>query len=236
VPTRKCTTCLTEQPLDQFHERFSNICQHVERTICNKCIYNKAKFLLATSNKTEITCPEPRCTAKFNLKQIRRLLSTVNNTESVENLNRQSKNQLSAARKTEFIWCAHEECGSGQFHIMNQTASPIVTCVLCKRQTCAVHRVKWHKGMTCNEYDQQQQQEALVIKVKPCPKCQSNTEKNLDSERVKCSKCKLEFCWECMADYKQIQRKGPRHHQTTCSYYENNAKQQTSKSSACTLL
>jgi hypothetical protein len=233
VPTRKCTTCLTEQPPDQFHERFSNVCQHVERTICNKCIYNKAKTLLETSNKTEINCPEPHCTAKFNLKYIRQLLRTFNKTEPVGNVNRQSKNHP-AERKTEFIWCAHEECGSGQFHVMNQNFSPIVTCVLCKRQTCAVHRVKWHKGMTCNEYDQQQA--VPVITVKQCPKCQSNIENNLGSDRVICSKCKCEYCWECMADYKQIQKKGSRHHKTTCSQYENNPKQQASKSSACTIL
>ena len=90
---------------------------------------------------------------------------------------------------------------------MNQNVSPIVTCVLCKQQTCAVHRVKWHKGMTCNEYDQQQA--VPVITVKQCPKCQSNIENNLGSDRVICSKCKYEYCWECMADYKQIQKKGP---------------------------
>jgi hypothetical protein len=229
VPTRKCTACLTEQPLDQFHDRFSKVCQHVERTICNKCIYNKAKSLLETSNKTEITCPEPHCTAKFNLKQIRQLLSH----GSAENLNRQSKNQP-LERKTEFILCAHEGCDSGQFHIMSQLVSPIVTCVLCKRQTCAIHRVQWHKGMTCNEYDQQQKE--LLNTVKQCPKCRFNVKRDPVSDRVICSQCKLEFCWECTADYKQIERKGPQLHKTTCSHYENNAKKQASKSSACTIL
>lgn len=233
MPTRKCTSCLTEQPLDQFHERFSNVCQHVERTICNKCIYNKAKSLLETSKKTEVNCPEPHCTAKLNLKHIRQLFGTVHNIESIDNSNRQSKNHPEE-RKSEFIWCAHEECGSGQFHIMSQSTSPIVTCVLCKRQTCTVHRMKWHKGMTCNEYDYQQK--LLTNVIKQCPKCQSNIEKNSDSDRILCSKCKYEFCWECMADYKQIQRKGPRHHNTTCSHYGINSKEQTSKSSACTIL
>jgi hypothetical protein len=230
--------CLTEQPPDQFHERFSNVCQHVERTICNKCIYNKAKSLLETSNTTIIKCPEPHCTAKFNIKQIRQILSTANKTQSTESLNRPAKNHP-AERKTEFIWCADEDCGSGQFHIMNPNVSPIVTCVLCKAQTCAVHRVPWHKGMTCSEYDQQQQQQqsqAPVTVVKQCLKCRSNIQENLGSERVICSKCKYEYCWECMADYKPIQRNGRHHHKTTCSHYENKPKKQESKSSACTIL
>lgn len=233
IPTRKCNACLTEQPFDQFHERFSNLCQHVERTICNKCIYNKGKSLLETSNMIEFNCPEAHCKAKFNPKQIRQLLSDVHNTESIGNLNRHSKSH-SLERKTEFVWCAHEECGSGQFHILNQNTSPIVTCVLCKRQTCALHRVKWHKGITCNEYDQQQK--VPVIGIKQCSKCQSNIEESPGYDRVICSKCRCEYCWECMSDYRQIQRSGSHHHKTTCSHYKNNSKSKSSKSSTCTIL
>jgi hypothetical protein len=231
VPTRKCTVCKTEQPLDQYHERFSTVCQHVQRTVCNKCISNNSKSLRETSKSPEITCPEPQCAAKLNLKQICQVLSTADNTESVENQNRQPKSHV-PERKTEFIWCAREGCGSGQFHIMGQNASPVVSCVLCKQQTCAVHRIKWHKGMTCNEYDQQ----ALASITKQCPGCQSNIVNNLDSNHLICSNCKYEICWECMADYKPIQQKGPSHHQTTCSHYQIEPKKKSSKSSACTIL
>lgn len=231
APTRKCTSCKTEQPLDQYHERFSSVCQHVERTICDKCIYNKAKTLLETSKKTEVTCPEQQCAAKFNLKQIRQVLSTANNAESVENHNRHPKSHV-PERKTEFIWCAHEGCGSGQFHILGQNTPSVVTCVLCKQQTCAVHRIKWHKGMTCNEYDQQ----LVASRTKQCPQCQSNIENKLGSDHLLCSKCSYEFCWECMVDYKQIQRIGPAQHKTTCSHYQEDPKKKKSKSSACTIL
>ena len=87
-------------------------------------------------------------------------------------------------RKTEIIHCAHEDCGSEQFQVMNLTVSPIVTCVLCKQQTCAVSRVRWHKSMTCSENDEQQE----ALRWTPCPKCRTNIEKNLTSE--------------CMVDYR----------------------------------
>jgi hypothetical protein len=101
VPTRKCSECLTEQPFDQFHDRLSNVCQHVERTICNKCIYNNAKSLLETSSNVQITCPEPQCEATFSLNQVRQLGTSVNNTESLDNHNRQAKSHT-LERKSEF--------------------------------------------------------------------------------------------------------------------------------------
>ncbi|CAF2699122.1 unnamed protein product [Rotaria sp. Silwood2] len=233
--------CRTDQLLDQFHERLSNDCQHVERTICDKCIYKNGKSQLENSSSIEINCPEPNCTAKFNLKQIRQMIQTVNKIESVETSDRHSKGHTHE-RKTEFILCAHDECGSGQFHILAQNSSPIVTCILCKQQTCALHRIKWHKGLTCEEYDkqkqqkQQQQQQAIENEKKQCPKCQYINEINLNNDRTICSMCKYEYCPECKTDYKEIQRIGLNHHKTTCSRYDNNPKKKTSKSSACTIL
>ncbi|CAF3340106.1 unnamed protein product [Rotaria socialis] len=233
VPTRKCTMCRTEQLLDQFHECFSNACQHVQRTICDNCIYKIAKSRLQNSPNIQTTCPEPNCTAAFDIKKICHMIPSVSKIESVQTSNHHTKSH-NQERKTEFIWCAHEECGSGQFHILGQTASPIVTCVLCKRQTCSIHHMKWHKGVTCEEYDRQQ--EELKKIDKQCPKCQFINEKNPDTDRTICSKCKYEYCSECKIDYKQIQKIGVNHHKTTCSHYNNVPKKQTSKSSTCTIL
>ncbi|CAF3682253.1 unnamed protein product [Rotaria sp. Silwood1] len=241
VPTRKCTMCRTEQTLDQFHERLSNDCHHVERTICDKCVYENGKFQLENFPNSELTCPEPNCRATFNIKEIRHLIPTIPNNETTENSDRHKRSH-SKERKTEFIWCAYEECGSGQFHIMSQPSSSIVTCVLCKRQTCALHHIKWHKGLTCQEYDQQQQQQeqerqqAIENAEKQCPKCQYINEKNLNADRTICSMCKYEYCPECKADYKEIQKNGLHHHKPTCSRYQDNSKKKSSKSSACTIL
>lgn len=224
IPTRKCHNCKIEQSVDQYHERLSHLCQHVERTICNKCIQHQIKTQSQSSKKTEFNCPEPNCKIKLNLKQIRQLLNS--NTNPLVSSNQQKN-------KTEFIYCSHDQCGSGQFYIFNENLPPIFNCILCKKQTCAVHRIKWHKGMTCTEYDQQQ---LLLKTVKQCPQCHNDIKRNLNDNSIQCVRCNLEFCWECLADYRKIQRKGSQFHKTTCSNYENKSEKQTSKSSACTLL
>ena len=229
APKRKCASCFQDQPLDHYHERFSNVCQHVQRTICNKCVYNTAKNL----KKAQINCPEAQCKAKINVKQYLPSLATNIENESSDQSHPPSKNPA-IERKNEFIWCAHEECGSGQFHLISPDSSPIVTCVLCKRQTCAIHHVKWHKGLTCIEYERQNQMP--TDPPKSCPSCRTLVHQNPSSERAVCSKCAHEFCWQCLVDYKKIQRNGNRQHKSSCIHFNPEKKSKESKSSACSIL
>lgn len=91
-------------------------------------------------------------------------------------------------------------CGSGQIHL-GGIDQPIVKCGSCGSQTCFLHKVPWHTGMTCDEWAGlvepasqagrpsgetlfQRAQELRATKetinrtTKPCPKCGCNIEKN----------------------------------------------------------
>ena len=57
----------------------------------------------------------------------------------------------SSAPKTNLSQCA-SNCGSGQIH-EGGIDQPIVSCVACGHQTCFVHRVSWHAGITCDEWN-----------------------------------------------------------------------------------
>ena len=236
VPTRPCATCRKEQPVDQYNERFSDNCQHVERTICNRCMLNTARTLLASPGSTEIICPEPECGTKFSSEKVQDYLTASEHSESDDERPRRRTAANALDRTTTFIWCAHDGCGSGQFHTMAPSSPPIVTCILCKHQTCAVHQVKWHRGMTCNEYDQQQQQIIIATQEqlrkensKTCPKCQTQNDKMSQTTRIICSKCSLHFCWQCSADFKLIDKDGAHRHNKNCPLFQK-------KSSSCTIL
>ena len=50
-----------------------------------------------------------------------------------------------------FIWCP-ADCGSGQIHL-GGNESPEVTCVTCGHLSCFKHKISWHEGITCEQYD-----------------------------------------------------------------------------------
>ncbi|KAJ8131737.1 hypothetical protein O1611_g1890 [Lasiodiplodia mahajangana] len=44
-------------------------------------------------------------------------------------------------------------CGSGQLH-PDSLQQPIMTCHHCSKQTCVTHRLPWHSGLTCQQFDE----------------------------------------------------------------------------------
>jgi hypothetical protein len=49
-----------------------------------------------------------------------------------------------------FMWCL--QCPSGQIHVSGD-AQPIMQCQACNSRACFTHKVPWHNGYTCKEYD-----------------------------------------------------------------------------------
>ena len=45
----------------------------------------------------------------------------------------------------------------------------------------------------------------LKVNTKKCPKCKTNIEKNSGCMHMTCQKCRHEFCWLCLGDYKKHQ-------------------------------
>jgi hypothetical protein len=222
---RECVNCLLDKPLNEYEERYSNKCVHIERTVCDTCVYNTIKSLLDNvGNNINIFCPEPNCLSIFNFQSIRYILRMGNNLELFERYDRQLTHEH-LEQNEEFVWCAQNRCGSGQFHDMGIYSNPMVICFKCKQRTCAYHRTVWHIGMTCEEYDQSRisnddnTQLWLKKHSKKCPKCQSYIEKISGCDHMTCKRCKHQFCWICFADYRNIQNYGLRQHMKHCTHY-----------------
>jgi hypothetical protein len=187
-------------------------------------------------------CPEPNCLSRFNFENIRYILNMGNNFELFERYDRQLTHEH-LERIEEFVWCAHNGCGSGQLHDMGIYSNRMVTCIKCKKQTCAYHRTIWHIGMTCEQYDQSKilsgddnTQIWLKKYSKKCPKCQISIEKISGCDHMICKRCKHEFCWQCFANYRIIQIYGLQYHMKHCSHYPFNYRSYKIHSTTCEIL
>lgn len=220
---RECTICLESQALDQYDGNHGARCRHTRRTVCNQCVYKFSKFQLENVSKTKVTCPEPGCAQEFSYEEIHGI-SEIGRDKTLFDQYDLGLTLTLLKQNPEFIWCAHPGCSSGQLHDVSLSPRCAVVCIKCQRTTCSFHRMIWHTGLTCEQYDDRKVNSIrtnnwIQNNTKPCPRCQSNIEKNGGCHHMTCSRCKHQFCWECLADYNKILKQGLHQHRTTCSHY-----------------
>ena len=74
--TRECLICLKDKFVDEFEGIYGDSCVHIERSVCNSCIYENTKCLVEDSMIyfNDITCPEVNCHQIFDYQGIRQIL------------------------------------------------------------------------------------------------------------------------------------------------------------------
>ncbi|CAF3981604.1 unnamed protein product [Rotaria magnacalcarata] len=226
--TRECGVCLDEKPIADFGECFSAVCKHDRRQICTGCVCKAVQSAIGDGFATDVHCPELNCNASFDFDTIERLLVDFNaSSDRPKTAVKALGHRLAMGyvdKMKNFVWCANG-CGSGCQLVDGE--GPMFTCLHCERKTCAHHRIKWHSGLTCAQYDrklindseEQQNQKWLRDNAKKCPACHSFIQKNDGCVHMTCSHCKYEFCWVCFADFKPIQDYGNHNHVRHCIYY-----------------
>ena len=227
---RECIVCMTEKSAEEFLDINNVSCKHVERTICNACIYENTKVLVENSmfSSEEVTCPEPNCNEILSFQTIRLILVIIGKNKELFERYDQDITYHHLLQRSDFIWCAYG-CGSGQLHDFSAGLNSRVTCIKCNRCTCFKHRVVWHTNMTCDQYDLIENQSTetdanrkwLELCAKQCPHCRSYIQKNEGCDHMTCRYCRHEFCWLCLVDYQLIVSRGRNQHDIACSYYQS---------------
>jgi hypothetical protein len=227
--TRECIVCVTEKFLNEFEGMYGDSCLHVERTVCNSCVYENTKCLIEDSMVYygEVECPEPNCHGILDYQGIREILLFIGKNDVLFEQYDQHLIYRQLEQMPEFVWCAYA-CGSGQIYDLGGSANPAVTCVKCNRPTCFKHRVVWHTDMSCDQYDILKSQPSetdannkwLEMFSKQCPQCQWHIQKYEGCDHMTCRYCQHQFCWECFVSYTLIASIGHSQHKTSCSHYQ----------------
>ncbi|QIW94743.1 hypothetical protein AMS68_000261 [Peltaster fructicola] len=123
-------------------------------------------------------------------------------------------------------WCLNPSCKSGQVHgeLAKSDAVPSrqtrkskkdepavqpFICKACKMQYCVPCTAVWHKGQTCEQYqdkvDRRHAQDIAasselvdrIAKDCPNPTCKVKTEKDGGCPHIWCTRCMRDWCWNC---------------------------------------
>jgi len=206
---------------------------------CSKCLFQTVKAGIQIKNSTEIRCV--KCRAYFGEEELQTIFKSGNDQGKNERDNKNEDGKKLYDRwchlkflefirtQPNFRWCARADCGSGGIVEEGEAAS-FFRCDKCNVATCVTHRVQMHWDQTCTQYDavvnshpDLSNENWLNINTKSCPVCNHAIEKNDGCDHLTCQitagGCGHEFCWRCLADYKNIRAEGNQHHKPTCQWY-----------------
>ena len=220
-PCRECAVCLLSKPVSDYYARLSSDCRHANRSVCYGCVYKNLLTVLESNIRSPVICPELDCRIRFSVDEIRHILMHFEDTDLLDKYDTYLTNLL-LEDMPEFVWCAHG-CGSGQLHL---TDGSKVDCIHCGRSTCFSHRIPWHEGVTCDEYDESdlsndpKSKKYLKRFAKQCPKCRAKIEKNDGCDHMTCSQCETDFCWQCLADFGSEKTLNNYKHQRNCIHFQ----------------
>ncbi|PQE05907.1 ring finger domain-containing protein [Rutstroemia sp. NJR-2017a BVV2] len=147
---RECSVCAEDLEDTQFpSETCTNTCEHAI-TICIDCHTRSLNQQIADQSWDRIACPE--CSSLLSFTDVQKFASTddfeLYDKKALMSLIRQDPN---------FTHCLGGKCESGQLHDGGND-QPIMTCNSCGAKTCFKHKLPWHTGLTCTEFDEQQRQ------------------------------------------------------------------------------
>ncbi|KAK5169708.1 uncharacterized protein LTR77_005686 [Saxophila tyrrhenica] len=223
----ECTVCGDiKEPWEVFATAPTTMCTHPPQT-CIECLQTWVASEFSTKGTHGIKCPDCPLTLEYADIQTSASLATF---EAYDRL--ATRNALGSL--DEFGWCLKPGCGSGQMNIDNNA---FMDCASCGFKQCLTHKVPWHTGETCEQYeyrssgqkkrDEKRKTVAMLDKVsKKCPNraCGWRIQKTSGCEHMTCRKCRHQFCWLCLCSHAEIKRIGNTAHAKDCKFHSDNIK------------
>ncbi|GBB83225.1 hypothetical protein RclHR1_00100029 [Rhizophagus clarus] len=195
--TRKteCVICFKSQPKSLFHKITTN-CNH-ELNICKLCVNKHISIQL--DNNVDVNCPFVECQQKIQYDDMKEIANEKLFERYDKMMLYQALNEI-----PEFRWCNNSRCKFGQIYIQEECepCDPKITCKDCGKESCYVHDISWHQGLTCSEYEEIDEikatQDYIDKKTKSCPSCGVRIIKSGGCDEVQCGikSCRRTFSWK----------------------------------------
>ena len=192
-----CKIC--EEEIENEEEIKRNKCLNCKEIFCDYCYYNYLKETIK-SGKTKINCPN----CNKNLKEgfiIQKLyeIQKDRNKESIKTINILKKNILrkEILQDKNSRFCPEINCES-----YAKRKNEYDNFVKCKKghKFCFNCGKKWHENKKCNneeEISELFEKYKKIYHLKECPNCKIMTLKNDGCNHIKCTYCRIDWCWIC---------------------------------------
>lgn len=141
-----CDICAEERQPSEFPTiPITPTCTHPVTDACKECVRRHLATQLSSRGTAALHCI---CNQPLSLDDVQRNA----NPEDFARYSERATMELLES-DSQFIWCPAQGCGAGQIQ-QRGSDEPKVTCARCQQPYCFIHRVRWHSGMTCRQYDQ----------------------------------------------------------------------------------
>ncbi|CAI9097346.1 OLC1v1033746C1 [Oldenlandia corymbosa var. corymbosa] len=192
-----CSICVDEKPnTESFYIKG---CSH---SYCAECM---AKYVSSKlqENNTNITCPVVGCGGILELQDCRSILPSQVFDRWGDAL---CEAMILASEK---FYCPYKDCSALLVDERIGGCEPVrnTECPYCRRMFCAMCRVPWHTGFSCDEFqklnaDEREMGDILLMNLakdknwQRCPSCRIFVQKSAGCLFMKC-RCGSRFCYKC---------------------------------------
>ncbi|PQE29386.1 ring finger protein [Rutstroemia sp. NJR-2017a WRK4] len=203
----ECNICMESYPKSQVYFNITRSCDHKDSSTCRECLETSIKTVFENGQLLN---------GKSFLVQFSQsnFLLTMNSYQYLRE---------NASRPANFILCLGPNCGGGQIH---DSDNPMMTCERCSFTTCVYHKLPWHAGRSCAEFDTEDEQierleqaeataKLLAQNSQICPQCQQCVVRDDGCDHMQC-RCGKAWCYQCSVDWENIIRMGNKAHTRTC--------------------
>lgn len=142
-----CSICLEDRARNDFPKvGITSSCAHPLTDICNECIRRFISSELSQRGTAALSCPI--CRQRMSHHDVYR-------SAAREDFDRYDERAAIEAMESDplFRWCPNAGCGAGQIQVLGD-AEPKAICIQCHEPYCFVHRVRWHRGLSCSQFDE----------------------------------------------------------------------------------
>ena len=195
----QCTICYEKKEI-----KSDMCCLDCMHLYCKTCWKTYFEHSIYNSNTSIFECMNSKCKMIANQEFILKIFDT--NNDLCERYLKLCESDMIKVCE-DFRHCPGIECN---FIIWARPLARRVNCKSCFSQFCFLCTYSYHAPNSCETirkwyikcHDDSETRNYLLVHTQDCPACKVCIEKNGGCSHMTCNRCKHEFCWVCLNDWK----------------------------------